>query len=424
MMRLSDLRSSAPGRALRHTHFQLYSFGNLANLLGTRIHEIAAGWLVWTLTGSATWLGLLALAEMVPRLLIWPLAGVMADRFDHRRLALVFQGIAGVAASAMALANAFDILQVWMVIVANAIFGACIAFWQPARMALMSRVVPREDLAPAVAPNSVISQSSRVIGPALAGLVIVWAGVCTAFACNAISYVAVIVSLQLIRLPAVQGSSRVRRGILAETVEGVRYVLRHPGIGPLMLMIAVFMITVRPIIELFPGFADAVFARGAAGLSGLNMVLGVGALVGGLWASWRPGLKGLTTIFAVSGCCGSLAIILFASTANFPFALVCAGGAGVGIVLQTIISQTLVQSAVDDAVRGRVFSLYGMINGAAPGLGTFLIGWAADRVGLQIPVAIAGTIGLVLCLLALARRKTLAAILERTPEEAARPVAA
>ena len=418
MIRLSDLRSSAPGRALRHRNFQLYSFGNLVNLLGTRIHEIAAGWLVWTLTGSATWLGLLAIAETVPRLLIWPLGGVLADRFEHRKLALIFQGFGGLTAASLALANASGMLQVWMVILAQILLSSCVAFWQPARLALMSRVVLKEDLPPAVALNSVISQSSRVVGPAIAGLVIIWSGPTAAFVCNALSYAIVIVAMQLISLPSLPSILGVSRGFVLEAFEGVRYVRRHPGIGPLMLIIAIFMTCVRPVIELFPGFADAVFARGATGLSILNLSLGVGALLGGLWASWRVGLKGLTTVFAVAGICSSLATILFASTTNFAFALFCVAGAGTGIILQTIVSQTLVQSNVDDAMRGRVFSLYGMINGAAPGLGTFVIGWTADRIGLQIPMMIAGAIGLVLCLITFAKRKRLAAILEGAPADA------
>ena len=186
----------------------------------------------------------------------------------------------------------------------------------------------------------------------------------------------------------------------------------HPGIGPLILIIVVFAITVRPIFDLFPGFADAVFHSGAGGLSMLNSALGAGALLGGVWASWRGGLKGWIPILAVTGCVGSLATIGFALTENFPLALTLVAVAGAGITLCNIIAQTLIHAAVDDAKRGRVFALYGMINGASPGIGTFAMGVAADQIGLPTPVAVGGAIGVGLWLIVLMRRRRLSAILE------------
>ena len=411
-MRLSDLSSSGPGRALRNRSFRLYTSGNLVSLLGTRIHEIAAGWLVWTLTESATWLGAMAVAEMVPRILVWPLAGVLADRIDRRKLALIFQSLAGISAALLAVANAAGVMQVWMVVLVHGLLGLCQGFWQPARMALLNQVVPRSDMPAAVALSSVIAQSSRVVGPAIAGVIIVWAGVTTAFICNAVSFLGVIIALQFITLRQGSQPPAVRKSVLFDTVEGMRYVVRHPGIGPLILMIVIFAITVRPIFDLFPGFADAVFQRGAGGLSMLNSALGAGALVGGIWASWRSGLKGMTVILAATGGLGALATLCFALTDIFPLALALVAVAGCGITLCNIISQTLIHAAVEDNKRGRVFALYGMINGASPGIGTFAMGVAADRVGLPLPVAIGGAIGVVLCLFALVNRRRLAANLE------------
>lgn len=414
-MRLSDLSSSAPGRALRNPNFRLYTFGNLVSLLGTRIHEIAAGWLVWTLTESATWLGAMAIAELIPRLLVWPIAGVLADRFDRRKLAMIFQSLAGLSAAGLALANALDVMQVWMVVFVHGLLGLCNGFWQPARMALLNQVVPRQDMPPAVALSSVIAQTSRVVGPAIAGVVIVYAGITTAFVCNALSFLAVIVAFQFIAVREGAAQPTVRKSVLNETMEGMRYVIGHPGIGPLILIIIVYAITVRPIFDLFPGFADAVFHSGAGGLSMLNSALGAGALVGGIWVSWRSGLKGLTTVLAVTGAAGALATMAFALTDIFPLALGLVAMAGCGITLCNIISQTLIHAAVDDAKRGRVFALYGMINGASPGIGTFAMGVAADQVGLPMPVAIGGAIGMGLWLLFLVNRRRLASTLEGEP---------
>lgn len=354
----------------------------------------------------------MAVAEMIPRMLVWPIAGVLADRFDRRKLALVFQTLAGCAALALAIANMTGVLQVWMVVFVHGLLGLCNGFWQPARMALLNQVVPKPDMGPAVALSSVIAQSSRVVGPAIAGVIIVYAGVTTAFLCNAVSFLAVIISFQYIALHGGSFRPAVRKSVLHETLEGMRYVVGHPGIGPLILIIIFFAISVRPIFDLFPGFADAVFHRGPVGLSMLNSFLGLGALLGGVWASWRTGLKGMTTFLAVSGCVGATALLAFALTDYFPLALPCVAIAGCGITLCNIISQTLIHAAVDDAKRGRVFALYGMINGASPGIGTFAMGVAADHVGLPLPVAIGGAFGLVLCLFALANRRRLATYLE------------
>lgn len=418
-MWLTKLRSSAPGRALRHRNFRLFITGNLVSLLGTRIHEIAAGWLVWTLTESATWLGALAIAQTLPRILLWPIAGVLADRMDRRRMAFIFQSIAFLGAGSLAVVNALELIQVWMIVLVHAVLGVCQGFWQPSRMALLSQVVPREDMTPAVALNSVGAQSSRILGPALAGLIIIYAGPTTAFAVNAFTFLAVIGALSLMTLAPGRASRAVRTGMIRESLDGMRYIANHPGIGPLILIVLIFCVSVRPIIDLFPAFADVNFARGAGGLSALNAMLGLGAVLGGIWASWRSGLRGLTALLAWSSGVGGAATLLFALTDSFPFALVCVVFSGWGIVLLGIVSQTLIQTAVDDAVRGRVFSVYGMIFGASPGIGTFVMGWAGDRIGLHVPVAIGGGIAMLLCVYIFIRRRQLAAILEAPAEPAA-----
>lgn len=425
MVSLSKLRASAPAQALRHRNFRLYATGNLVNLLGTRVHEIAAGWLVWTLTESATWLGILVVAEMVPRMLMWPFAGVLADRMDRRRMAFIFQAIAAASAGALALASALEVITVWMIVFVQGMLGLCLAFWQPARFSLLSQVVPKADMTPAVAITAVVSQSSRIAGPALAGVILVYSGTTAAFAWNAVTYLAVIVALSLMSLAPRERVAERTLGMAGEVMEGVRYIARHPGIGPVVVFVFIFSVAVRPIIELMPAFADAVFDRGAAGLSLLNTMIGVGAVAGAMFAAWRGGLKGLVRIMAVSAVTGGVATFLFAITGEFVLALACVALAGAGIVLHMIVSQTMVQAAVDDAIRGRVFSIYGVINGASPGLGTLAIGWAADQVGLLLPVAVGGGIGVVLGLFVLSRYRRLAAILEsEAPAVSEAPAAA
>jgi MFS family permease len=421
-MRLPDFRSSAPWRTLQHRNFRLYTSGTLLSLLGTRTQEIASGWLVWQLTGEATWLGTVALAEIIPRFLVWPWAGVLTDRVDRRKIAFFSQAFPLVGAVLLAFATAFDIAQVWMVVLGHALVGVSLGFWEPSRQAMLPEVVPKADMTPAVAVSSVINQSSRVLGPVVAGLIMVSFGVTAAFAFNAIAKCSVIVSVNLMDLPPFRPKEGLRRGIVGETVEGLRYVFFHPGIGPLMLSIFIFMSTVRPIIDMFPAFADAVFHRGAGGLSMLNGFLGGGALVGGIWASWRGQLKGLVTIMTVATGMGALGILLFSLSENYPFALACCVFAGFGIIVQSITAQTLLHCSVEDGVRGRVFSLYSMVNGGAPGVGAFVMGIIADHLGLHVPVAAGAIIGLGLCAWFVWRRRRLADYLETLPED--RPQAA
>jgi predicted MFS family arabinose efflux permease len=219
------------------------------------------------------------------------------------------------------------------------------------------------------------------------------------------------------KLPVFKPYDGPQRGIASDTMEAIRYVAAHPGIGPLILTIFIFMSTVRPIIDLFPAFADTVFAQGPGGLSFLNSFVGGGALIGGLWASWRGTLKGLVTIMTVSTGIGALGMLMFALTNHFAFALGCCVIIGFGIIVQSISAQTLLHCSVDESVRGRVFSLYSMVNGGAPGIGAFAMGVLADGMGLHIPAAAAAIIGLGLCGWFAINRKRLAGILETTAED-------
>src|SRR5262245_36501067 len=186
-----------PLRAFRSRNFRLFASGQVLSLGGTRIHEVAAGWLMWQLTGSATWLGVLALVEILPRLLLWPVSGLVADSLDRRRVAQIFQTLAALEACILALLQALGLVNEWVLVVATGLLGLNTAFWQPVRLTLIPKLASPEDLPNVIALSSVLANVARVVGPIIAGPAIIWGGIGMAFALNGLSFVAVVVALRM-----------------------------------------------------------------------------------------------------------------------------------------------------------------------------------------------------------------------------------
>ncbi len=390
----------------RYRNFRLYMAGHGLSLVGLWLHRVAVGWLAWDLTGSGTWLGVIAMVDLAPAVVLGPIAGALADRFDRRRLAQLFQIVAMIQAVLLAALSFAGVLDIWLLAALTLALGVNQSFWQPARLALVPSLVPRADLATAIAVNAVVFNVARFLGPAAAGAIIVWAGVGWAFLANAVSYLAFIYALAVLSLPPPATADR-RHGIFADMVQGIRYALRHPGISPLLLLLAAFAVLVRPVVELLPGFAEAVFARGAGGLAIMTSTMGAGALVAGLWLARRGG-GDLMGLVATAGSVGALVLFAFAATSWFAFALACLAVAAFCQTCMGVGGQTLLQSAIDDVMRGRVLSFYGMIFRGGPALGAVAMGTASEVTGLQVPVALGALIGVAACALAYRRRHALA----------------
>jgi MFS family permease len=292
--------------AIRHRNFQHFTWGQIVNLAGTRINEVAAGWLMWQLTGSAAWVGAIAVAEMVPRLLLWPIAGTLADRIDRRKLAIVSQLLAGVNAVVMTALSHAGILGVNSLLLFMAIFGVNAAFWQPIRFSLLPRLVTRDAVPSAVALTSVIANVGRVIGPLIAGPVIVWGSVTLAFALNAASFGGVVVAFWLMDLPAERPAAGRPKFALADLSVGIRSIVRHPGVRILLVLIGIFAIFVRPVADLLPVLAEGVLDAGPEGLAALISAMGLGSLLSGLVASLQLDQTRLVTMLGLAGALGSL----------------------------------------------------------------------------------------------------------------------
>lgn len=410
-------------RTLRHRDYALYTLGNSVSLIGMWMQRVSVGWLAWDLTHSGTWLGAVAFADLFPSVFIGLIGGVAADRFDRVRIIMLCQAIAMLLAAfmgAMALAGHVTVGSLFALVFLG---GVVLGFNQPSRLALVSSLVPREDLTTAVAINSIVFNLARFVGPALAGLVIVASDVGWAFLANAISYLALLVALMAIRhrnpgagrdLSAVRPA---RSGLVADIGAGLAYAARHPGIGPLLALHLVGSIMVRPVLELLPGFADHVFKGGADTLATLTSTVGVGAVIGGWLLARRSGTAGLVKLVLLSTAGVSLGVLAFVATDLLWVGIVAAGALGGVMVASGVGLQTVVQLAVEPAMRGRVLSLHGLIFRGGPAIGALMMGTAGDFVGLRWPLAAGAVVGLAMVALVAMRAGRLRAAIERPDEQ-------
>jgi predicted MFS family arabinose efflux permease len=403
-------------RAFSHRNYRVYISGNAISLIGTWMQRVSSGWLAWTLTHSGTWLGLMSLAEFLPVLFLAPLAGVMADRRDRVGILRVTQLFGCCQAALLAILVASGLISIYALFALVLLLGINQGIAQPARLALIPTLVDRDALPSALAINSIVFNSARFIGPAVAGLLIARFSVAAAFAANAVTYVAFQIALANLRgippLPV-----RAAQNALRASLEAFSYASRHPGIAPMLLLFAVTTIGTRGFIELFPGFADSVFHRGPEGLAMLTSTVGLGAICGGAWMLVRSQISGLTSVVFANTLVMSLAIVAFTATDAFTVALPCVFVAGAAMVITGIGAQTLIQASVDRSMSGRVMALYGMIFRAGPAVGAVVIGTASERLGLRLPLAIGACVSILCWFATLQRKKAIVAALE-SPEPA------
>jgi predicted MFS family arabinose efflux permease len=408
-------------RALSHRNYRVYISGNAIQLTGTWLQRVSCGWLAWTLTHSGAWLGIMSMAEFLPVLFVAPLAGVMADRRDRVNIIRITQLIGCGQATLLAILVSTGLINIYLLFALVMLLGINQGIAQPARLALIPTLVDREALPSALAINSIVFNSARFIGPAIAGVLIAHVGIGTSFAVNALTYVAFQISLANLRdIPPLP--MRAAQNALRASLDAFFYASRHPGIAPMLLLFCVTTIGTRGFIELFPGFADQVFHRGPQGLAMLTSTVGLGAIFGGGWMLIRSQISGLTTIVLANTLIMSLAIIAFTATDNFVMALPCVFVAGAAMVITGVGAQTLIQASTDRAMAGRVMALYGMIFRAGPALGAVLTGTASVHFGLRLPLALGAAVSCACWALTLNRRGAIVASLEETtPLSAAVP---
>jgi MFS family permease len=381
-------RWQVAGRALRHRNFQLFFSGQLISLIGTWMQSVAQSWLVYRLTGSALLLGSVGFASQIPVFLFAPLGGITADRYNRRHIVIGTQVAALLLAFVLAVLTLSGKIQVWHVFVLASLLGVVNAFDIPGRQSFLVDMVGREDLMNAIALNSSMFNGARVIGPAIAGILVAKIGEGWCFFANAVSYIAVIIGLLMMRVQSPARASMASP--FDHMMEGFRFVNRAAPIRALLMLLGLVSLVGMPYVVLMPIFADKILHGGARGLGILMGATGVGALFGALTLAFREGVKGLGRWVAVS-CAGfGASLLMFSLSHSFWISVVLLLPVGYCMMLQMACSNTLIQVMVPDALRGRVMAVYSMMfMGMAP-IGALLGGALADRLGAQVTVAVGG----------------------------------
>jgi MFS family permease len=376
-------------RALRHRNFQLFFAGQAISLVGTWMQTVAQSWLVYRMTGSTLLLGTVGIASQIPVFIMAPIGGIVADRHNRRRVVLGTQVSSMVLAAVLALLTLSGRIQVWQIMVLAAGLGMVNAFDMPARQAFLIDMVGREDLLNAIALNSSMFNGARIVGPAIAGILVASIGEGWCFFANAVSYIAVIVGLLLMRIEhpanlANQGSP------LENIFEGFAFVRNTAPVRAILLLLGIVSFVGMPYAVLMPVFADKILHGGARGLGILMGATGVGALFGAASLAARVGVKGLGKLIAFAAGGFGTSLVLFSLSRIFWLSTVLLVPVGFAMMVQMASSNTLIQAMVPDKLRGRVMAVYSMMfMGMAP-LGALSAGAVAHRLGAPRTVLAGG----------------------------------
>lgn len=382
-------------RALRFRNYRLFFGGQSLSLIGTWMTRIAMAWLVYRLTGSAFLLGLAGFASQIPTFVLGPFAGVWVDRLDRHRVLVATQVLSMLQSFALAALALPHLITVPEILWLSLFQGVVNAFDMPARQAFLPQMVERrEDLPNAIALNSSMVNGSRLIGPSLAGLVIAAWGEGWCFLIDAISYLAVIVSLLMMVVRNPQ-RRRAPESVATELREGWRYVADFPPVRNILLLLGLISLVGMPYTVLMPIFATRILGGGAHTLGFLMGASGLGALGSAAWLASRKSVRGLLRVIPIVAAIFGAGIIAFGYSRWLPLSLLLLLVTGFGMMQQMAASNSILQTILEEDKRGRVMSYFAMaLQGTMP-FGSLLAGWAAARFGAPATLAIGGG----LCLL-------------------------
>ena len=380
-------------RALQHPNYRLFFAGQMISLVGTWMQSVAQSWLIYRLTGSAALLGAVGFAGQFPVFLLASLGGIVADRYNRRRVLIATQTAAMLLAAALAALTLSGHVHEWHVFVLAAMLGLVNAIDIPARQAFVVELVERKDFMNAIALNSAMFNGARVAGPALAGVLVASIGEGWCFLVNALSYLAVIAGLWRMRVESRGVPSRASSG-LADLLEGFRFAWRTEPIRMLLLSLGLVSLVGMPYTVLMPIFADQILHSGARGLGILMGASGLGALIGALALAARTELRGLGRWVALSMAGFGGGLVAFSLSRSFWLSTALLLPVGTCMMVEMSASNTLIQAMVPDRLRGRVMAIYSMMfMGLAPA-GALLAGSLAERLGAPQIVAAGGLLAM------------------------------
>ena len=384
-------------RAFRHRNYQLFFSGQLISVTGTWMQSVAESWLVYRLTGSAALLGVTAFCSQIPVFVLAPIAGTVADRNNRHRILVMTQSLSMVLPLVLAVLTFTALVRPWHVYVLAGCLGVVNAFDIPARQSFVVEMVGREDLLNAIALNSSMFNGARVVGPAVAGILVAAVGEGWCFLLNGLSYIAVITGLLLMKV------TRTRRvhqhSAIKDMLDGFRFVAHTAPIRALLLLLGIVSLSGVPYAVLMPVFAESILHGGARELGILMAASGLGALGGALTLAGRRDVRGLGRWAGLAAGSFGVALGLFSMSRSFWLSVALLVPVGYSLMVQMAASNTLIQAMVPDALRGRVMSVYSMMFlGMAP-FGGLCAGYAAEHIGAPATVAGGGAICLVAAVL-------------------------
>src|SRR6202166_4720362 len=398
----SNLRRNLPlvstrFRALQHRNFQLFFVGQLVSLIGTWMQSTAQLWLVYKLTNSAALLGVFGFANQVPILLLASIGGYVGDRYNRHRGVIATQTAAMILAFVLAALTLTGVVSrlglrgAWVIIFIAFLVGIVNAFDVPIRQAFLVQMVGKEDLPNAIALNSSIFNGARVVGPAIAGFAIAWIGEGWCFFLNGISFLAVILALLAMRLPAVTRKPSTDSP-LQSLVQGFRFAMSDLPIRSALLLLSWLSLLGLQYSVFLPIFAQDILHGGARGLGLLMSSAGVGAVLGALHFAARTEFKGLARWIAGTSMACAIGLVLFLALRGFWVSLVVLFFVGFSATVQMAATNTIIQSRVPDELRGRIMAVYATMVMGVQAIGSLLEGGVAKRIGVQYTMGLFGVL--------------------------------
>ncbi|MDA1326533.1 MAG: MFS transporter [Proteobacteria bacterium] len=410
MARFGNLQSITA--ALKQRNFAWYISGGSIALFGIWAQRLTIGQLTWDLTGSPAWIGFMAFADLFPTVLLTPLAGVVADRVDRRKMSIVTQSLGMLQAFALAALTFSGLVNKWSLLGLTFFIGVVWAFNTAARLSMVPNLMEPEHVSSAVALDSAVFNIARFIGPAFASYLYVAVGAQWSFMLNGFTFAIFVFALYKIRMLRDERGGVAKGSVFSQAADGIRYAARHPGIGPILLVVIALALGVKPVLELLPAVNGAVYKLDATGLGWMMSVSAIGAILGSFWLAQRGTPVGLTRYVIGTLLVGALSLFGFTATDNYVLGLVGVFFLGAAVVIGGTGTQALMQNAVDGAMRGRVMSLYGMIYRGVPAIGALAVGGAAEYIGLQGAIAGGGIVCIGALIWVFGRRKSVIKALE------------
>jgi len=381
-------------RALHYYNFRLYFFGQAVSLIGTWMQRIAVSWLVYDVTHSAFYLGLISFAGQIPMLLLSPYAGAYVDRHSRYRTLLATQIASMIQAGALAALVFFGFYHVLTILLLSLMLGVINAFDTPARQSLMIVLVQsKKDLPNAIALNSSMVTMARLAGPAAAGILLSTFGEDVCFGLNFVSFIAVIASLLLMKLNIPERKKHTDP-IWKNLQEGFAYLKGHRGLRTAIALMAFTSFIAMPYSNLYPVFAQTVYKGNVTTFSWMNSIGGLGALLGAVYMMRQKENANFLRLIVLSSSLFCLSMMLFAYTQNLPLALFFIFLGESGMLAQIAATNTYVQTRVEERMRGRVLSYYVMAFQGMQPLGSLLVGWAAHQSSAPKTVFWEGLLGI------------------------------